>query len=72
MSAQQNKKIKVQDLRSLSTGELDEKRAQLEKELHSLRQKKIVGQLEKPHQFKIARKQIARINTLQKEMSTKK
>ena len=60
-------KLKVKDLRSLSGHELDQKRATLEKELHELRQKRVTGQLDKPHQFKLVRKQIARINTLKRE-----
>lgn len=65
-------KVKATDLKSLSAQELNEKKNQLEKELHELRHKKVVGQLEKPHQFKAARKQIARIMTIQTEMSRKK
>ena len=65
-------KVKAKDLKNLSAQELNEKKDQLEKELHALRQKKIVGQLEKPHQFKVARRQIARILTIQNEMSGKK
>lgn len=65
-------KVKAKDLKALSAQELNEKKAQLEKELHELRQKKIVGQLEKPHQFKVARRQIARILTIQNQVSGKK
>jgi large subunit ribosomal protein L29 len=65
-------KVKAADLKSLSAQELNEKKNQLEKELHELRHKKIVGQLEKPHQFKAARKQIARILTIQNQTSGKK
>ncbi len=65
-------KVKAKDLKALSAQELNEKKAQLEKELHELRQKKIVGQLDKPHQFKVARRQIARILTIQNQVSGKK
>jgi large subunit ribosomal protein L29 len=60
-------KIKVNELRNLADQELDQKKEALQKELHDLRQKKVVGQLDKPHHFKIARKQIARINTIKRE-----
>ncbi len=60
-------KVKVKDLRTLSHAELDQKKDSLEKELHDLRQKKITGQLDKPHFFKQIRRQIARINTIQTE-----
>ena len=63
---------KAKDLRGLSGEELNHKKASLEKELFELRQKKVTGQLEKPHQFKLARKQIARINTIRRETEVKK
>lgn len=59
---------KAKDLRSLSAQELDQKKGIAEKELYALRQRKITGQLEKPHQFKMLRRQIAQINTLKREM----
>lgn len=58
---------KVRDMRSLSAGELQQKKDALEKELQDLRQKKVTGQLDKPHAFKAARRQIAQINTVQRE-----
>ena len=60
-------RTKVSDIRGLSQDELGLKRQSLEKELGDLRQKKVTGQLDKPHQFKIARRQIARINTIERE-----
>ena len=60
-------KLKVKDLRSLSASELDHKKAGFEKDLFDLRQKRVTGQLDKPHQFKQIRRQIARINTLKRE-----
>ncbi len=61
-------KVKVKDLRSLSPLELEHKKETFEKELYELRQKKVSGQLDKPHQFKEVRRQIARINTIQREI----
>lgn len=58
---------KARDLRDLSREELDQKKKALEKELFELRQKKVTGQLDKPHLFKQARRQIARVNTIQRE-----
>lgn len=60
---------KARDLRNLSAEELNQKTAALEKELHELRQKKITGQLDKPHRFKQLRRQVAQVNTIKKEMS---
>ncbi len=58
---------KAKDLRGLSKQELLLKRDALEKELHELRQKKVIGQLDKPHFFKKARRQIAQILTIVRE-----
>ena len=60
-------RVKAKDLRGLSSAELDQKNSGLEKELFDLRQKKATGTLEKPHQSKVIRRQIAQINTLRKE-----
>jgi len=58
---------KAKELRGLSSDELKLKREALEKGLNDLRQKRVTGQLDKPHQFKLMRKQVAQINTIEKE-----
>ena len=60
-------RVNARELRGLTFGELEEKRRALEKELHALRQKRVSGQLDKPHLFKEHRRQIARILTVKKE-----
>ena len=60
-------KFKVADLRALSAQELDQKIIAIEKELHDLRQKRITGQLDKPHLFKRSRRQIAQVLTVKQE-----
>ena len=60
-------RVKAKDLRGLSKQELLQKKGTLEKELHELNQKKVSGQLDKPHVFKQTRRQIAQILTLAKE-----
>ena len=60
-------RVKPKELRGLSVAELDQKKHGLEKDLHDLRQKRSMGTLEKPHLFKLTRKQIAQINTIRKE-----
>ncbi len=60
-------RVKARELRNLSQSELNQKKLELERELFELRQKKVTGQLDKPHFFKLARKQIAQINTLSRE-----
>ena len=59
--------VKAKDIRGWTVAELEVKRQHLVKELHDLRQKRIVGQLDKPHQFKTVRKQIAQILTVKRE-----
>ena len=58
---------KARDLRGLSSDELQQKLGTLEKELQDLRQKRVTGQLDKPHFFKTTRRQIAQVNTVQRE-----
>ena len=65
-------RIKVNELRGLSVQELQAKESALQKDLFDLRQKKITGQLDKPHQFKAVRRQIAQVNTLKKEKQNDK
>ena len=60
-------RLKAGELRALSFGELDQKQEALEKELHDLRQKKVTGQLDKPHFFKLLRRQAAQIQTVKRE-----
>ncbi len=60
-------RAKAQELRGLSLEELKHKQETLEKDLQDLRQKKVTGQLDKPHVFKMARRQIAQLNTIRRE-----
>ncbi len=55
---------KAAQLREKSVDELREERLELQRGLFNLRMQKATGQLEKSHQFKESRKQIARINTV--------
>ena len=65
-------KVKVNELRNLTAEELDQKKNGFAKDIFDLRQKRVSGQLEKPHLFKALRRQIAQINTLKQEMKVKK
>ena len=60
-------RVKGKDLRGLSLDELGQKQTALERELLELRQKKITGQLDKPHAFKSVRRQVAQLNTIRRE-----
>lgn len=65
-------RAKFSELLNLSAAELDQKRNALEKDLYELRQKKASGALDKPHQFRQIRKQIAQVNTAKKELQNAK
>lgn len=62
----------MQELRNLSEAEMDEKLTALRRNLLDGRFKAAVGRLEKPSQVRKARKDIARILTMKKELSAKK
>ncbi len=62
-----SRKENVNNLRGLSAAELDQKKSAFEKDLFDLRQKKGLGQLDKPHQFRLIRKQVAQIETIKRE-----
>ena len=60
-------RVKASAVRGLSLQEIKTKESTLQKDLFDLRQKKITGQLDKPHQFKAVRRQIAQLNTIARE-----
>jgi len=53
-----------QDIKQLNNEALETKIIDLRKELMGLRFQRVTGQVEKTHQFKVARRSIARIKTL--------
>ena len=59
--------MKVNDIRDMSTGELNQKLASLKEELFNLRFQLATGQLENPMRIKEVKKTIARIKTIQRE-----
>lgn len=56
--------MKWQDIKQMNDESLKIKIVELRKELMGLRFQRVTGQVEKTHQFKIARRGIARIKTL--------
>ena len=54
----------MEELSAKSVEELTKERLELRKAQFNLRMQQSTGQLEKPHQFKSVRKQIAQINTV--------
>ena len=59
--------MKVNEIRNLSTAELNEKVAGLKEELFNLRFQLATGQLENPMRIREVKKTIARIKTVQRE-----
>lgn len=60
-------RLKAKDLKSLTVAELQQKRNEWENQLQELRNKKVSGQLDKPHFFKLTRRQIAQAITIEQE-----
>lgn len=63
--------MKVNEIRNLSTAELDEKVAGLKEELFNLRFQLATGQLENPMRIREVKKTIARIKAVQREEELK-
>ncbi|WP_183860056.1 50S ribosomal protein L29 [Pectinatus brassicae] len=63
--------MKVNDIRDMSDGELNQKLASLKEELFNLRFQLATGQLENPMRIKDIKKTIARIKTIQREQELK-
>ena len=63
--------MKVNEIRNLSTAEMNEKVAGLKEELFNLRFQLATGQLDNPMRIREVRKTIARIKTVQREEELK-
>lgn len=63
--------MKVNEIRNLSSAELDNKVAGLKEELFNLRFQLATGQLENPMRIREVKKTIARIKTVQREEELK-
>ena len=59
--------MKIKELRSLSLDELVSKEKTLKKDLFDLKYQRKIGQVEKPSQFKLLKRDIAKILTILKE-----
>lgn len=60
-------KERVNELRDMSSEELQAKAADLKKELFNLRFQQAMGQIENPMRLRLLRKEIARAKTILKE-----
>ena len=56
--------MKIEELKNLTREELLQKAGSLRQELFKLNQQRYSGRVDKPHMFKLIRKDIARIETL--------
>ena len=59
--------MKANDIRKLSTEEINKKIAESKEELFNLRMKQATGNLENPSRIKELRKTVARLKTILKE-----
>lgn len=59
--------VKTNELRKLTTEELNKKVTECKEELFNLRMQKATGMLEKPSRIRELRKTVARINTILNE-----
>ena len=59
--------MKTNDIRKLSSEDLDKKALELKTELFNLRFQLATGQLENPSYIKSVKKDIARVKTIQRE-----
>ncbi|MGP1367615.1 MAG: 50S ribosomal protein L29 [Schwartzia sp. (in: firmicutes)] len=59
--------MKVNEIREMSSAELDQKVASLKEELFNLRFQHATGQLENPMRIREVKKTIARIKTVQRQ-----
>lgn len=59
--------MKAKELRALSTDDLLIKETNLKKDLFNLRYQRKIGRVEKPSQFKLIKRDIARILTILNE-----
>ena len=64
--------LKIKELRDLNQEELAQKEKNLKKELFELNFQKKYGKVEKPGQFRLLRRDIARIQTILREKETTK
>jgi large subunit ribosomal protein L29 len=59
--------MKIEEIRNLSHDELLTKELQLKEELFKLNYQRKIGRVEKPHRFKLLRRDIARLQTVLRE-----
>jgi large subunit ribosomal protein L29 len=61
--------VKTEEIRALSSQELDDRVAELQEELFRLRIQNETGQLENPLRIRAARRELARCKTIRNEVA---
>jgi large subunit ribosomal protein L29 len=64
--------MKVQELRNLSKEELNKTLNDAEKKLYDMNYQRKYGRVEKPHMFKVMKKEIAQVKTILKERANER
>jgi large subunit ribosomal protein L29 len=59
--------VKIKELRNLTKEELEQKEKSLKEQLFKLNAQRYAGRVEKPHEFRLIKKDIARIHTILNE-----
>jgi len=59
--------MKVKEIRELNDEEIKQKYSELKEELFNLRVQQTIGQIEKPLKIRLARRDIAKIQTVARE-----
>jgi large subunit ribosomal protein L29 len=63
--------MKLKEIKGLGVSELRQRESELRKELFSLRIQKQIGQLENPVRSRTVRRELARVLTVARELSSK-
>lgn len=63
--------MKIADIKAMSMDQLKDELLKLKKEQFNLRFQQATGQLEKTAEFKIVRRNIARVKTVMRELNAK-
>lgn len=64
--------MKIREIRDLSKEDMVQKKNELKQQLSSLNYDRRMGRVEKPHMFRLIKKDIARIETILNEIKREK
>jgi len=62
--------MKIKEIRDLSTEDINQKKTDLKQQLYHLNYERKIGRVEKPHAFRLIKKDIAKIETILNQRKT--